>query len=372
MEEIITEFLDHTIPDMKDIEYDLTYIKFVFTDEALNEMDKYNKETVNYLRKTKNEFKNNPYNQEDIYIKVDDYNKFFYLLSELVSTYQKKENRKLLNSFNYIKSIWLRMGPSDINNVNEFLKKQLIFLHNYDLLPYYPKLYKEYNGIPVYYQNKANDDFFETDYNITFSFVREDTTDDFPIRYSYNLPSIHYALRKENDSGVCYIYGIQNIKPIKDEILKEKIQPLRKQLRNKYVSADFILALKIFIDFLKDKHISIIKVPLLQVFNYSYHEHLSKNSKIRMDSYENKEELEKRYDSGDKSPIVLAYIHDKKNYERFFDKEDSISKNKTERLVEIFMVLNEKYDDIEFLDDTFIEDENLVIRIKNVNKKTKK
>ncbi len=36
------------------------------------------------------------------------------------------------------------------------------------------------------------------------------------------------------------------------------------------------------------------------------------------------------------------------------------------------MVLNEKYDDIEFLDDTFIEDENLVIRIKNVNKKTKK
>ena len=57
-------------------------------------------------------------------------------------------------------------------------------------------------------------------------------------------------------------------------------------------------------------------------------------------------------------------------YYRFVDKQDIISKNKTERLLNTFLVMNEKYDNIEFMNDPFIEDDYLSVKTK-VNKKTK-
>ncbi len=348
METIIDDFLNITIPDIKSGEYDLPYIKFVFSDDALDEMEKHNKKSTNYLRRVKKEYENKKYKDGDIYINVDDYHKFFYLLNEIVTTYRKLENTPLRRGISFIRSIWLRMSPSDIIDVNRFLEKQLTFLKNVNILPDYNKLYKEYEDIPVYLISIFNEDWFETNKNISFYFEREGEMlyDGIIIQrnYRYKLPSIHYELIKEDGEAVCYIYGIQSIREEKDEIIKEKIQPLRRELRNKYVSPDFVIALKIFLDYLCDKEIYTIKVPLLQVYNYTYHQFISNK-------------LKKEYDQN----------HD--SYNKFVDKEDIISKNKTERLVETFMVLSEKYDNIEFLNEPFIEGDYLLINIRKVKKK---
>lgn len=373
MEDILILFLNNIIPDMKGTELDLTYIKFVFSDEALEEMAKYNIESVDYLRKIKKEYETEIKNNEDVYIKVNDYKSFFFLLKEITMAFDNTQYGRLRDCYELLESIWLKMSPDDINNINLFLKKQLIFLRNANLIPYHYKFYKNYQDIPVYYRNRSNTEWFETANNILFSFERKNNKNNDILQndYYYHLPSIHYALTKENGNGVCYIYGIQNIEKEKDEVLKERIQPLRRKLRNKYVSPDFIIALKLFIDLLADNHIYTIKVPLLQVFNYPYHKHLSRKIKKAYEGYENKEELERKLKEGSRENMVLFYEHTKKMYEKFVGKEDIISKNKTERLVEAFMVMSEKYDNIEFLTDSFIESDYLLINIKRTDKKTK-
>ena len=364
MEEVIKYFITKTIPDMNSSVYNLSYIKFVFNDEALDEMSKYNEYEAGKLREIKNNYESGHLDENAIYIKIEDYKMFFYLLKEIVIKYGQRENKGLRNSYNIMRSIWLRMSPSEINDVLLFLKKQLFFLKTDDILPYYKKFFKKYEDLEIYYENKANDDWFETNNNIKFSFVRSGKFDEeLPLDFEYNLPSIHYALNKENDEGVCYIYGIQNIGKFKDEIIKEKIKPLKRQLRNKYVSSEFILSLRFFIELLSNNGINTIKVPLLQVFNYQYHEDLSDSLQRAYSSYENKEELEQKYKEGNRDDIVLDYMHDKTNYERFYGKADMISKNKTERLLDTFRVYSEIYGDIEFLNDPFIQGDYLIIKI---------
>ena len=80
--------------------------------------------------------------------------------------------------------------------------------------------------------------------------------------------------------------------------------------------------------------------------------------------------MEKEYNDGNLTDKVLDYIHDKNMYYRFVDKQDIISKNKTERLLNTFIIMNEKYDNIEFMNEPFIEGDYLIIKNK-INKKTK-
>ena len=392
MEEIIKQFLTKTIPDMNSMEFDLPYIKFVFDDKGLEEMSKYinnveydnelekMKNSIAYLKDIKNNYQKDLQNEEDIYIRIDDYQKFFFLLNEIVKTYASKEHRRLLQSINFIKSIWLRMSPSDIEDVNTFLEKQLSFLKYDDILDYHKNLYKKYQEFDIIYENKSNEDWFETNNHIDFSLrrkveIKEDKSNFLSLfkdndKY-YDFPSIHYAFNIENDNPVCYIYGIQNIdNNRKDEIIKENIQDIKKQLRNKFVSSDFILSLKIFIDFLNDNNIKNIKVPLLQVFNYAYHKHLSDSLDDAYQAYtlEEKLDLEQSYKSGDRSDKVLDYIHDKKMYNKFTNKQDMISKNKTERLINTFLIMQEKYNNIEFINDPFIEGDYLMIKISELEK----
>ena len=301
MKEIISHFLNETIPDINSNVYNLSFIKFVFNNDALIEMSKYNEYTASYLKEIKENYDKGLNYDEIIYIKIEDYKKFFDLLKKIVLNYNKKKYKRLYNSLDIMRSIWLRMSPSDINDVNSFLEKQLSFLYYDDILPYDKSYFKKYDDMDIYYQNMDNEEWFETNNNITFSFVKNNN-DTFSI---YDLPSIHYAFNKENNVDICYIYGIQNISNEKNDIIKEKIKPLKKQLQNKYVSQDFVLSLKLFIDFLRENEIYTIKVPLLQVFNYQYHENLSKSVEHSYYSYENKEELEKKYFDGNRDDIVL-------------------------------------------------------------------
>lgn len=72
---------------------------------------------------------------------------------------------------------------------------------------------------------------------------------------------------------------------IKDEVIDTLIYDEKERLCNKYVSTDFIIALKIFIDLLKTKSIATFKVPLLQVFNYEFYKRLSDRYQEEMSNY---------------------------------------------------------------------------------------
>ena len=344
---IIKHFLTITLPELYRDNH--RYIRFVFNNETLNYLALIDEKTTNYLKKIKDEYDINFNNNEYIYIRVDDYRMFFFFLNEIKNAYSKiiDHRDRMINDF--INSLWIRMGQSDINNVNDFLRTQLIFLYTsnifssqYDFSLHNNKFFGIYNDLTIQYRNRYNPTWFESNNNITFYFRYKDDKNK---HYSYTLPSVHYGLTYEDDKAVCYIYGIQQLSCCNDDIVKEKIQPLRKEQRNKYVSPDFIIALKFFINLLNENGFYTIKVPLLEVYNYAYHKHFSRNIK--------------------KSPRTYPYHF----IDKFVNKEEIISKNKTERLVETFMVLSEKYDNIEFLSDPFIESDCLVINIKRANKK---
>ena len=302
-------------------------------------------------------------NSNTFFIKVPKIDEFFDLLSQIVylSMVKVKENNEFDNEF--LTSLWLRMNPSDLDDVNRFLKRELSFMKSDYLIDKGYFLETELNIKNKYdlcFETRRNDNWYETNYHLRFSLV--DTEKQF------TFPMIHYGLSEENGKKVCYIYAIQDDKSlIRNADIESDLQSIKKSLRNKYVKYTFLLSLKYFIELLKEYNIEMIKVPLMQVMNYAYHENLSLVTEniFPMKYSESKQKVyEKFLSKGMIDEELLEYQNDKEWFNKFHDKQDIISKNKTERLIETFMVLNEKCDLIEILNDPFIEDENLNIKIK--------
>ena len=170
----------------------------------------------------------------------------------------------------------------------------------------------------------------------------------------------------EDGRNVCYIYAIQNHKHVSKcfdkKSAKEDLLVVKKQLKNKSINYKFILTLEFFIQILKENGIYDIKVPLLQLFNYDYHISMSEEFKKRMVYFE--EKVRKGKIPSDDT----IYEQIKEVYDNVVDKEDIISKNKTEKLVETFMLVEEKFQDIEILSEPFIEDENLLVKVLDISK----
>ena len=372
MKDIKKIFLTKTIPDFLSPEVDMPYIKFVFDEETLDSFescldksdnDSYQKglKSIEYLTNIRKEANDK---KDDTYIYVHDSERFFWLLEKIIEIYKKYPERKLHKSYNFIRSIWLRMGTSDIQNVEKFLERQAFFLKNDFLLQDYKELYTLTNDEVLAYHINNNDDWFETNRNIVFS-IRRTPEDYMEGPYDYDFPAIHFALAKESGIPTCFIYGIQSLMGSHNNTIKEELQPVKKELRNKYVSADFIISLSLFLDYLYDIGIKNIEVPGMQVFNYPYHEHLSSSINDSYSSYtdSDKEELEILYEQGDRSDKVLDYIHTKSMVPRFVGKEDSISYNKTERLIYTFSELMSKSNSIEIISEPYIQSDNMKIKI---------
>lgn len=174
------------------------------------------------------------------------------------------------------------------------------------------------------------------------------------------LPEVYFQIIDTGSKKTCYIYAIQSSKDERmneNEKIEESLIDIKRQLRNKYVNYKFVLALKFFIEILRENDIYDIKVPLLQLFNYDYHVSMSEEYKRLMSCYE-KDVSEGRltYDSD-------IYKYTKKEFDKVADKQDIISKNKTERLIGTFIVLEEKFGGINILSEPFIEDENLIVKV---------
>lgn len=368
-------------------EYNMPFIKFLFDDETLNSFNEYlddadevNRskifQSINYLRQIKNDKDNGV---DDIYITVHDSKRFFHLLEKLVSAYSAKEGHSLINHYNFIRSIWLRMGVSDINDVEGFLERQISFIKNESRFCEHREL-RDFDDKKLMYWINENEDWFETNKNIFFC-LASNTNDIFKPSYEYDFPAIHFALTKVDGKNICFIYGIQNLNVCHshDEKIKENLQPIRKRLRNKSVSPDFIIGMSLFLDYLYERGITEIEIPALQVFNYQYHECLSDSINNSVSSYtdDDIEEIEDLMKCGCLCDKVTDYLHTMSMVKRFVDKEDLISYNKSERFINLFIELMEKNPSIELICEPLIQGENMKIRLNGKcdlldNYKTKK
>lgn len=350
--ETLKKFIQVSINNYESPFYNLSFLKFVFTKEFIKKLEEYldldydrNKVGIDILKRNLLEYNNRDEYDNNNYIVVNDYNTFFMLLNKIY-----RYNPNLMNT------IWLRMGANDLLDVNSFLLKQVSFLNNSLCNDKYNYI-GEFDNLRLMCKDDNNDDYFETNKHIQFTFEKE--------TYEYAFPVIHYAL----DKNVCYIYGIQSLTNQKnDEEIKIELQKIRKNLRNKSVSAEFIMALKMFIELLKSKGIYDIKVPLLQIFNYPYHEEISQKTEYAYSLYteEEKEKYRKMYEENIINDAMFDFIHTEMVFNRFYEKQDIISKNKTERLIDIFMIMEEKFNNISIISDPFIESEELLIKIKKV------
>ena len=179
-----------------------------------------------------------------------------------------------------------------------------------------------------------------------FSIIRDIGTEEeypyLPISIKYNFPAIHFEMVRRNGKPTCFIYGIQDLPRSlswKSDEIKEKLQPLRRQFRNPYVSADFIISLGLFFDYLYEQQFRDIEISSLQVFNYLYHENIAHWSEEDLKKY-GKVEINKNYSN-----------------------PDLISRNKTERLLHTVIELMEHYPSIELISEPFVQSENMIIHL---------
>lgn len=327
-----------------------------------------------------------PYNQQDenaptIYVKAPV--RFFELLTEFINTLiDYKDNYYRNSSGRYIlihefKNILLRMSPSDFTNIEEFLARQIDFLKNNTWDDYIIRgefissCHRE--GTFENYQNLSckefNASYCESSAKITFSLYDEEHKGE----NIHSIPSVLYGIREENGKNVCYIYAIQ--KPndaVTNKKIARKLYKLNEGIENPIVHPGQVLALKTFIEMLTKIGITSIKVPCLQVLNYRYHQILSANAKKTMEKWTQEilEELKSNSTSYNKRRLA-EYEWDKLWASHVVDREDDIEFSKTEGLYNIFYRVAEQFDLIEILNEPFIEDEYLNIRIKSVKKLSK-
>lgn len=361
IKEIIGLFLSRSIHDLKS-ENEVPKINFIFTEDTYNLF-----KDIKEKQQQRRGFFIPDINDEDIELvkrqdedtltlEVKDGYHFFKLLQEITN-----ESIELDACYNYLSNpsntamrimryIWLRMGIEDINNVEQFLEKQLEF----------------YKDRTLDTSNKIIDHFY--DYNVEMKTKRNSTWDEttksmiFTIKdknkeKEYELPRILYDIDKDNN---CYIYAIQNIKDAsKDKSIERKLYKINKNIDNPNIHPNKIYALIYFINELKKNDISKIIVPSIQILNYRYHEILGEKAKEELERIEN---VLKRY------PNDFDYLLKKENiiawYNRVYNKQDKISYLKTEELLNLMYRITLHDSSIEITNEVNIQGDSLKIKIK--------
>ena len=359
------------VPNINFVFDDKSLCSFLELKNSLKDEQKIIKltESINMLKQDKQNICDIPN------INVQDANLFFFYLMEIsnasynqeISYYGSADN-ELADIMLYI---WLRMSPSDLNDVITFLKRQLSFIYNDTNITNKNKTWKNigsYDKYQVSYIKYLNELYYESNCSICMRLEDNDKI--------YTLPSIFYGITNEFEEAVCYIYGIQNNNVLtrnNNIEISNELKKINKGKNNHGTFITFIIALEKFIELLIENGITTIKVPLLQVLNYEFHELLSMKEKENLQkNFPNAKELDKLIELGITNEEIKKYNNYKKTwYLHIVDKEDEISKRKTEGLINIFRRLEDQKGIIKIKTTPFINDENLMIEIfpKTENKK---
>lgn len=311
-------------------------------------------------------------NSQTIY--VNDPVRFFELLTELVNSwldfkekyYEKNSGRAVL--IHQFKRLLLRMGVQDFYRPEEFLQKQIDFFKcdiwdDYIIRDLFFKSAKNvgtYENAVILAAKKDAQSWCETSEKMTFVL-----TDGNLENSTQTLPSIYYGIREENGEKICYIYAIQNERDkVESKKIQRRLYKLNKGLDKTDVHPSQVLVLETFASMLKEIGITKIKVPARQVLSYSYHELLSEEAKKTMTKWtpEYLREIEE-YPNFRRKKLLEEYEWDKVWSSHVIDKADFIEKAKTEGLFKIFYRVSQQFGSISVLNDPFIEDEYMNVRI---------
>ena len=281
---------------------------------------------------------------------------FFKELSIIANLYKNisKYNSPQKISKEFFKAgLWLRMTPQDFNDIHGFLERQIGFLYNICYLDNLDEI--PYDKYIITASNEVNEDMFESFNRMCFTIHDEENEE-----LVYELPSIHYGIVDENYKKVCYIYAIQNMATgCQDKKIARALYHINKGVEKPTIPPAFVLAMKTFIDVLNRKDIAEIRVPLLEVLNYGYHQMITEEYGKRFETEWSNEKIQSIFEENDQYEIN-HYNIDKKIHDNYVSKEDAISKSKTEVFASIFYRLQEQYDDI----DIDVNDFELIIRQK--------
>lgn len=346
--EVIELFLEKTIYEIKD-EDETPRINFIFEEDAYDYFyhtmeNPYRVEGWWIPDITEKDIDTLRHLNEDALcptIIVKDYQKFFNYLTEitneqahLYSMYGEKHSARAL-CIMLMRRIWLRMGPTDFLEVEHFLKQQLDFLKNRELdhLREKPEKIGEFHQNDVSVQIKINRTWDETTRAATFWIETKDFK-------THNLPQIYYDIRIENNRKVCYIYAVQNdINKGRVPKIERLLYKLNKFIEEENVHPGKLYAMKAYLKLLKRCGIYRIKIPILQVLNYRYHELLSERVEEEFHTTWTKERIESHQWLPEYrlQKEMKRYEADRLRYNRFVGKQDLISQLKTENLINLLM-----------------------------------
>jgi len=286
---------------------------------------------------------------------VKDYKKFFELLRqffekniELYFERTKSQEFSKHEKNNCFEQIWLRMTPSDFNNPEEFLEKQVQMLDDKTFEKYNKMKYLgELDGLAICAEKDIARTWDENSYQMEFTaFVKSQYDNrgkrDLSLISHYKLPFIRYGIYEKDGKKVCRIGSIQNKNDnhIPNEVdkkvnrVKYKANQGVQEEDTEKVEPKNLLALSIFINMLNQEGITEIEVPSFYVLDYEYHEKLSKEIKDEFDEEWPEEEIERYPD---------IYESQKQHFDSLLDKQDIISELKTERLLLTFRRLLQHY-----------------------------
>lgn len=373
--EAVTLFLDRTISEFQN-ESEIPAMNIQFPESAFK-LFEYIKE---HPHKKEDSYVPPLYDKDIERVKPENQNKpniptiivknpvlFFELLTDITNYWIEQKNKywgganPRATFIRDIKRLFLRMSPSDLTNIEEFLNLQLSFLKSTTFDEYIKKnikvgTYEEYN---LMCSKEENATWCETNDKMTFYLKGNDGE-------YHTLPSIYFATTEENNQTICYIYAIQNERQRHiNKKIQRKLYKLNSGIENPDVNPASVLVLKTFIKMLKEKGINNVRVPSSQVLSYRYHEILSETTKKEFEKKYSKEFFEyiSLLRKSEKLRELEEYEWQKIWYNHVVDRQDFIEKAKTEGLFNLFYRISNQFNNIEILNTPFIEDENLNIRI---------
>lgn len=361
IEDSIEFFIDYAIPAIMN-EDEVPKCNFVFNQEALDWL--YDMKNIASLSiNTKNlemlKKQDDP-NCPTMYIK--NHMLFFSYLTEIATTqlrlYEKHgEQRTPFRHLRYlIRRIWLRMGINDFNNVENFLNRQLAFVQDetFDDYRFETDIADFYNH-RVTAISTANCSWDESTRSMKFKIYDGN-------KY-HSLPHIFYDIVDKT----CYIYAVQN-DPDRHKLPKVErlLYKLNKGIENPNIHPSMVYSMKLFIDLLKEKGIDTIKVPTLQVLSYRYHEILSTETKENFKKEWPEERVERIKEGLGYAAEIYSYRYERAKiwYDHVVDKEDVISRLKTENLINLVYRVIDTDDSLALTSDIDIDD-SLTIKVNN-------
>lgn len=278
---------------------------------------------------------------------------------------------------NCFEQLWLRCTPEDFTNPEQFLRKSVSMVKDHTFDKYNKetcigKLNRFDNNL-ICVQNKVARTWDETlkEFHITIYDKAHYKNKKLFDRPHYSLPVIRYGIYEKDGKKVCHIGSIQDKRfgDLTDENLGEYVKESRKCFnKGKLRSENFVekvepaklLSLGIFVDFLNQEGIYEIEVPGMLVLDYDYHTKRSEQAKAQFD----KEWTEYR-----KKQSPEYYKQDLEYLSMNYNKQDTISEIKTERLLYTVKRLISHYPSGEILSYPGNADSLLRLTIPSINKK---